>query len=57
MYTLLSLLDIDSLNIQEDGSLTLLSILESSSISNIQCTASMYAALIVKEQAKEKSTN
>jgi hypothetical protein len=52
----LSRLDIDSLKIQDnkEGSLTLLSGSESSSISNIKLMIPMDTALIFKEQAKFK---
>jgi hypothetical protein len=50
----LSFLDIDSLNIQEEEVLTLLSGSENNSISNIKCTILMHTALIFKEQAKVK---
>jgi hypothetical protein len=52
----LSHLDIDSLKIQEDEVLTLLSGSENNSISNIKCTIPMHTALIFKEQAKVKDT-
>jgi hypothetical protein len=48
----LSRLDIDSLKIQEEGVLTLLSGSENNSISNIKFP--MHTALIFKEQAKVK---
>jgi hypothetical protein len=51
----LSCLDIDSLNIQEEEVLTLLSGSENNSISNIKLTKlPMHTALIFKEQAKVK---
>jgi hypothetical protein len=50
----LSRLKIDSLKIQEEEVLTLLSGSENSDISNIQLTISMHTALIFKEQAKVK---
>jgi hypothetical protein len=50
----LSRLDIDSLKIQEEEVLTLLSGSENNSISNIKSTIPMYTALIFKEQAKVK---
>jgi hypothetical protein len=50
----LSCLDIDSLKIQEEEVLTLLSGSESSSISNIKSSIPMHTALIFKEQAKIK---
>jgi hypothetical protein len=50
----LSRLDIDSLKIQEEEVLTLLSGSESSSISNIKSSIPMHTALIFKEQAKMK---
>jgi hypothetical protein len=50
----LSRLDIDSLKIQEEEVLTLLSGSENSSISNIKLTIPMHTALIFKEQAKVK---
>jgi hypothetical protein len=49
-------LDIDSLKIQEEGALTLLSGSENSSISNIKSTIPMHTALIFKEQAKVKES-
>jgi hypothetical protein len=52
----LSRLDIDSLKIEEEEVLTLLSGSENSSISNIKCTIPMHTALIFKEQAKVKDT-
>jgi hypothetical protein len=51
----LSRLDINSLNIQEEESLTILSGSESNSISNIKVTFLMHTALIFKEQAKVKN--
>jgi hypothetical protein len=50
----LSCLDIDSLKIQEEEALTLLSGSENSSISNIKVTIPMHSALVLKEQAKVK---
>jgi hypothetical protein len=50
----LSRLDIDSLKIQEEEVLTLLSVSENNSISNIKFP--MHTALIFKEQAKVKET-
>jgi hypothetical protein len=50
----LSRLDIDSLKIQEEEVLTLLSGSENNSISNIKLTIPMHTALIFKEQAKVK---
>jgi hypothetical protein len=50
----LSHLDIDSLKIQEEEMLTLLSGSENNSISNIKSTTLMNTALIFKEQAKVK---
>jgi hypothetical protein len=50
----LSRLDVDSLNIQEEEVLTLLSGSENNSISNIKLTIPMHTALIFKEQAKFK---
>jgi hypothetical protein len=47
-------LDIDSLKIQEEGALTLLSGSENNSISNIKST--IHTALIFKEQAKVKES-
>jgi hypothetical protein len=52
----LSRLDIDSLKIQEEEVLTLLSGSENNSISNIKSTIPMHTALIFKEQAKVKNT-
>jgi hypothetical protein len=52
----LSCLDIDSLKIQEEEVLTLLSESENNSISNIKYTIPMHTALIFKEQAKAKDT-
>jgi hypothetical protein len=48
----LSSLDIDSLKIQEEEVLTLLSGSENNGISNIKLTIPMHTALIFKEQAK-----
>jgi hypothetical protein len=48
----LSRLDIDSLKIQEEEVLTLLSGSENNNISNIKLTIPMHTALIFKEQAK-----
>jgi hypothetical protein len=50
----LSCLDIDSLNIQEEEVLTLLSGSKNNSISNIKLTTPIHTALIFKEQAKIK---
>jgi hypothetical protein len=50
----LSRLDIDSLKIQEEEVLTLLSGSENNSISNIKLTIPIHNALIFKEQAKVK---
>jgi hypothetical protein len=50
----LSRLDIDSLKIQEEEVLILLSGSENNSISNVKLTIPMYTALIFKEQAKVK---
>jgi hypothetical protein len=50
----LSHLDIDSLNIQEEEVLTLLSGSENNSIINIKLTIPMHTALIFKEQPKVK---
>jgi hypothetical protein len=50
----LSCLDIDSLKIQEEEVLTLLSGSDNNSISNIKCIIKMHTALIFKEQAKVK---
>jgi hypothetical protein len=50
----LSRLDIDSLKIQEEEVLTLLSGSQNNSISNIKLTIPMHTALIFKEQAKVK---
>jgi hypothetical protein len=50
----LSRLDIDSLKIQEEEVLTLVSGSENNSISNIELTIPMHTALIFKEQAKVK---
>jgi hypothetical protein len=47
-------MDIDSLKIQEEEVLTLLSGSENSSIRNIKLTIPMHNALIFKEQAKVK---
>jgi hypothetical protein len=47
----LSRLDIDSLKIQDEEVLTILSGSENNSISNIKSTAPMHTALIFKEQA------
>jgi hypothetical protein len=52
----LSHLDIDSLKIQEEEVLTLLSGSENNSISNIKLTIPMHTALIFKEQAKFKES-
>jgi hypothetical protein len=52
----LSRLDIDSLKIQEEEVLTLLSGSENNSISNIKLTIPMHTALIFKKQAKVKDT-
>jgi hypothetical protein len=52
----LSRLDIDSLNIQEEEVLTLLSGSENDSISNIKFQNPMHTALIFKEQAKVKQS-
>jgi hypothetical protein len=52
----LSRLDIDSLKIQEEEALTLLSGSENNSISNIKLTIPMHNALIFKEQAKVKES-
>jgi hypothetical protein len=52
----LSRLDIDSLKIQEEEVLTLLSGSENNSISNIKLTIPMNTALIFKEQAKVKGS-
>jgi hypothetical protein len=52
----LSRLDIDSLKIQEEEVLTLLSGSENNSISNIKLTIPMHTALIFKEQAKVNGT-
>jgi hypothetical protein len=48
----LSCLDLDSLKIQEEEVLTLLSGSDNNSISNIKSTIPMHTALIFKEQAK-----
>jgi hypothetical protein len=50
----LSRLDINSLKIQEEEVLTLLSGSENNSISNIKLTIRIHTALIFKEQAKVK---
>jgi hypothetical protein len=50
----LSRLDIDSLKIQEEEVLTLLSGSENNSISNIKLTIPTHTALIFKEQSKVK---
>jgi hypothetical protein len=50
----LSCLDIESLKIQEEEVLTLLSGSENNSISNIKVTTPMHTALIFKDQAKVK---
>jgi hypothetical protein len=50
----LSRIDIDSLKIQEEEVLTLLSGSEINSISNIKSTIPMHTALIFKEQANVK---
>jgi hypothetical protein len=50
----LSRLDIDSLKIQEEEVLTLLSRSENNSISNIKSIVPMHTALIFKEQTKVK---
>jgi hypothetical protein len=52
----LSHLDIDSLKIQEEETLRLLSGSEDNSISNIKSTMPMHTALIFKEQTKVKDT-
>jgi hypothetical protein len=52
----LSRLDIDSLKIQEEEVLTLLSGSENSSISNIKLTFPMHNSLIFKEQGKVKES-
>jgi hypothetical protein len=52
----LSRLDIDSLKIQEEEVLTLLSGSENNSINNIILTVPMQTALIFKEQAKVKES-
>jgi hypothetical protein len=49
-----SRLDIDSLKIQEEEVLTLVSVSENNSISNIKLTIPMHTALILNEQAKVK---
>jgi hypothetical protein len=48
--------DIDSLKIQEEEVLTLLSVSENNSINNTKFTILMHTALIFKEQAKAKDT-
>jgi hypothetical protein len=50
----LSRLDIDSLKIQEEEVLTLLSGSENNSISDIKLTILMHTALVFKEQANDK---
>jgi hypothetical protein len=50
----LSRLDNDSLKIQEEKALTILSGSENNNISNIKLIVPMYTALIFKEQAKVK---
>jgi hypothetical protein len=50
----LSRLDIDSLKIQEEEVLTLLSGSENNSISNIKLTILIHTTLIFKEQSKVK---
>jgi hypothetical protein len=50
----LSHLDIDSLRIQEEEVLTLLSGSENNSISNIKLTIPMHTVLIFKEQANSR---
>jgi hypothetical protein len=50
----LSHLDIDSLKIQEEEVLKLLSGSENNRISNIKCIIPMHTALIFKEQANIK---
>jgi preprotein translocase subunit SecA len=52
----LSHLDIDSVKIQEEEVLTILSGSENNSISNIKSTIPMHNALIFKEQEKVKKT-
>jgi hypothetical protein len=52
----LSCLDIDSLKIQEEEVLTLLSVSENNSIINIKSTIPMHTVLIFKEQAEVKDT-
>jgi hypothetical protein len=47
-------LDNDSLKIQEEKALTILSGSENNNISNIKLIVPMYTALIFKEQAKVK---
>jgi hypothetical protein len=49
-----SCFDIDSLKIQEEEVLKLLSGSENNSIRNIKCTIPMHTASIFKEQAKVK---
>jgi hypothetical protein len=48
-------LTFDSLKIQEEEVLTLLSVSENNSINNIKCIIPMHTALIFKEQAKVKN--
>jgi hypothetical protein len=50
----LSRLDIDSLKIQEEEVLTLLSGSENNGMSNVKLTIPMHTALIFKEQGKVK---
>jgi hypothetical protein len=50
----LSRLDINSLKIQEEDALTLLSGSENSSISDVKLTIPMHTALVFKEQSKVK---
>jgi hypothetical protein len=50
----LSCLDIDSLKVQEEEVLTLLSGSENNSMGNVKLTIPMHTALIFKEQAKVK---
>jgi hypothetical protein len=52
----LSRLDIDSLKIQEEEVLTILSVSENNSISNIKLMILLHTAFIFKEQAKVKDT-
>jgi hypothetical protein len=52
----LSRLDIDSLKIQEEGVLTLLSGYENNSTINIKSTIPIHTALNFKEQARVKDT-